>query len=59
MNRWLLLFLVILTALRLALGARMEASPDETYYYQWSQRLDWAYYSKGPGVALAIRAGRE
>ncbi|MEI8233473.1 MAG: glycosyltransferase family 39 protein [Verrucomicrobiota bacterium] len=57
MNRWLLLFLVVLTGLRLALGARMEVSPDEAYYYQWSQRLDWAYYSKGPGVALAIRAG--
>lgn len=56
-NRWLLLFLVVLTALRLALGAQMEVSPDEAYYYQWSQRLDWAYYSKGPGVALAIRAG--
>lgn len=57
MNRWLILFLLVLTALRLALGGRMELSPDETYYYQWSQRLDWAYYSKGPGVALAIRAG--
>ncbi|MDD5351181.1 MAG: glycosyltransferase family 39 protein, partial [Chthoniobacteraceae bacterium] len=57
MNRWLLLFLVVLTGLRLALGAQMEVSPDESYYYQWSQRLDWAYYSKGPGVAAAIRAG--
>ena len=57
MNRWLLIFLLLLTGLRLFLGGRMELSPDETYYYQWSQRLDWAYYSKGPGVALAIRAG--
>ncbi|MCX6967945.1 MAG: glycosyltransferase family 39 protein [Verrucomicrobia bacterium] len=57
MNRWLLVFLLALTGLRLFLGGRMELSPDETYYYQWSQRLDWAYYSKGPGVALAIRAG--
>ena len=57
MNRWLLVFLLVLTGLRLFLGGRIELSPDETYYYQWSQRLDWAYYSKGPGVALAIRAG--
>lgn len=59
MNRWLILFLVLLTALRMAIGGMMEVSPDEAYYYQWSQRLDWAYYSKGPGVALAIRAGTD
>jgi len=57
MNRWLIVFLLVLTGLRLFLGSQMEVSPDEAYYYQWSQRLDWAYYSKGPGVALAIRAG--
>jgi 4-amino-4-deoxy-L-arabinose transferase-like glycosyltransferase len=56
-KRQLLLFLLILTGLRLFLGSRMEVLPDEAYYYQWSQRLDWAYYSKGPGVAAAIRAG--
>lgn len=59
MNRWLIAFLLALTALRLFLSSQMELSPDEAYYYQWSQRLDWAYYSKGPGVALAIRAGTE
>lgn len=57
MKRWLIVFLLMITALRLFLGSRMEVSPDEAYYYQWSQRLDWAYYSKGPGVALVIRAG--
>jgi hypothetical protein len=57
MNRWLIIFLVALTTLRLFLGAHSELSPDEAYYYQWSQRLDWAYYSKGPLVAVAIRAG--
>ncbi|MEI6349920.1 MAG: glycosyltransferase family 39 protein [Verrucomicrobiota bacterium] len=57
MNRRLLIFLLSLTALRLFLGSQMELSPDETYYFQWSQRLDWAYYSKGPGVATAIWIG--
>lgn len=57
MNRKLIVFLLILTGLRLFLGSQMEVLPDEAYYYQWSQRLDWAYYSKGPGVATAIRAG--
>jgi len=57
MKRWVIAALLILTGLRLFLGSQMEVSPDEAYYYQWSQRLDWAYYSKGPGVAVAIRAG--
>ena len=54
-----LLFLLVLTALRLALVGQLELSPDEAYYQMWSERLDWAYFSKGPGVALAIRAGTE
>jgi len=48
--------LVGLTLLRLWRCASIELSPDEAYYVLWSQRLDWAYFSKGPGVALAIRA---
>lgn len=54
---WLLAFLVPLTILRLFMTGQMELSPDEAYYTLWSERLDFAYYSKGPGVALAIRAG--
>ncbi|HWL51703.1 MAG TPA: glycosyltransferase family 39 protein [Chthoniobacteraceae bacterium] len=59
MNRWLILFLLLLTGLRLYVGGQSELSPDEAYYFQWAQRLDWAYYSKGPGVAAVIRAGTE
>ncbi len=59
MNRWLLLFLVLLTGVRLYLGGQMELAPDEAYYFQWAQRLDWSYYSKGPGVAAVIRTGTE
>ena len=55
--RRLLLFLLLLTALRLAYIGRVELSPDEAYYQMWSERLDWGYYSKGPGVAVAIRLG--
>lgn len=29
---------------------------DEAHYWLWSRSLDWSYYSKGPGVALAIAA---
>src|SRR5690606_37863562 len=32
---------------------------DEAHYWEWSRRLDWSYYSKGPGVALLIAAATE
>jgi hypothetical protein len=32
----------------------LELSPDEAYYFQWSQHLDLSYFSKGPGIALAM-----
>ncbi len=56
-SRLALLLLLLLTGLRLAYVGRFELSPDEAYYQMWSERLDWGYYSKGPGVALAVRAG--
>src|SRR5947209_13160218 len=34
----------------------LDLSPDEAHYWQWSGRLDWSYYSKGPLVAVLIRA---
>lgn len=29
-------------------------SPDEAHYWEWSRRLDFSYYSKGPAVAYVI-----
>jgi len=52
----LLILLGVLTLLRLLLCGSFELSPDEAYYYLWSQRPDLSYYSKGPGVAMAILA---
>jgi len=52
-------FLAAMTVLRLIYIAHVELAADEAYYYMWAQRLDWSYYSKGPGVALAIRLGTE
>jgi hypothetical protein len=54
---WLFAFLAALTALRLGYISKLELSPDESYYFLWSQRLDLAYFSKGPAVALAIKLG--
>ena len=31
-------------------------SGDEAHYWDWSRQLDWSYYSKGPAVAVLIRA---
>lgn len=56
MNIRLLGFLVVLTVLRLVYIGQIGLSPDEAYYHEWSQRLDWWYFSKGPGIALAMRA---
>ena len=57
MNIRLLAFLAVITVLRLVYIGRVELSPDEAQYFEWSQRLDWCYFSKGPGVALAIKLG--
>ncbi|MEW6110220.1 MAG: glycosyltransferase family 39 protein [Nitrospirota bacterium] len=34
-----------------------DLSPDEAHYWEWSRRLDWSYYSKGPVIAYLIYAG--
>jgi len=44
-----------LTLIRMILGACIELSQDEAYYFLWAERLDWSYYSKGPGVALVLK----
>ncbi len=58
-ERTLLFALVLLTIFRIIIGAASELSEDEAYYFLWTERLDWSYYSKGPGVALAIAATTE
>lgn len=32
---------------------------DEAYYWDWSRKLDWSYFSKGPLVAWLIRLSTE
>src|SRR5262245_29297542 len=49
-------FVAALTAIRFALLATTDLSFDEAHYWMWSQRLAPAYFSKGPGIAFAIRA---
>ena len=35
----------------------LDLSPDEAHYWEWSRRLDWSYYSKGPMIAYLIYIG--
>ena len=50
------LFVAALTAIRLSLLATTDLSFDEAHYWMWSERLAPAYFSKGPGIAFAMRA---
>jgi len=49
-------FVLGLTAIRLSLLGATDLSFDEAHYWMWSERLAPSYFSKGPGVAFAIRA---
>jgi len=42
-----------------ALVSQLTLLEDEAHYWEWSRRLDWSYYTKGPGVAWVIRASTE
>src|SRR5207249_5272694 len=49
-------FVIAITAVRFTLLATTDLQFDEAHYWMWSERLAPAYFSKGPGVAFAIRA---
>src|SRR5438067_8089566 len=50
------LFILSLTAIRFTMLGTSDLSFDEAHYWMWSERLAPAYFSKGPGIAFAIRA---
>src|SRR5437660_10862277 len=52
----LILGAALLRLLYLACDCPLDLAPDEAHYWDWSRHLDWSYYSKGPLVALLIRA---
>jgi undecaprenyl-diphosphatase len=59
MTRAAWIFIIGLTAIRLSILPTKDLSGDEAHYFMWSERLAPAYFSKGPGVAFAIRASTE
>lgn len=59
---WAVLALLIVGAgvhfAYLASAGALDLSGDEAHYWEWSRRLDWSYYSKGPLVAWIIAVSR-
>src|ERR1700737_5608276 len=49
------LFIGALTLIRLAMLGSTDLEFDEAHYWMWSERLAPGYFSKGPGIAFAIR----
>src|SRR5438874_1572279 len=49
-------FVIALTVIRLSMLATTDLEFDEAHYWMWSERLAPAYFSKGPGIAFAMRA---
>jgi undecaprenyl-diphosphatase len=50
------IFIGALTLVRLSMLATTDLEFDEAHYWMWSERLAPGYFSKGPGIAFAIRA---
>src|SRR3977135_3389278 len=55
-NRAVGFFLIAFAVIRLSMLATKALETDEAHYFMWSERLAPGYFSKGPGVAVAIRA---
>ena len=49
-------FIAALTLIRLSMLGSTDLEFDEAHYWMWSERLAPGYFSKGPGIAFAIRA---
>lgn len=56
---FLIVAAAVLRVVYLGWFSALELAPDEAHYWDWSRRLDWSYYSKGPLVALLIRGSCE
>src|SRR2546423_15103586 len=50
------LFIAALTLVRLSMLGSTDLEFDEANYWMWAERLAPGYFSKGPGIAFAIRA---
>ncbi len=55
----LFVFLLVIGLFRIyyIMNCPFDLSPDEAHYWEWSRRIDWSYYSKGPFIAYMIYLG--
>lgn len=53
--KWALIFTLLVSAFRLLLAFSLELGNDETYYWLYSQKLQWNYFDHPPMVAIWIR----
>lgn len=56
MKLWWKVWLLVL-GIKLILGAWLPLTPDEAYYWVWSQHLQLSYYDHPPMVAWLMRLG--
>lgn len=58
-SSWKLAALLIVLAViaRAVISALVPLLPDETYYWEWSRRLQAGYFDHPPGIALLIALG--
>lgn len=54
---WLIIFIVILSLIKLISASLAPLMPDEAYYWLWSKHLSFGYYDHPPFVAYMIKMG--
>ncbi len=55
MGKKVILAILIFSGLRLLMASLLELGNDETYYWLYSQQLQWNYFDHPPLIALGIR----
>ncbi|MFQ3675939.1 MAG: glycosyltransferase family 39 protein, partial [Endomicrobiia bacterium] len=55
MKKFVFVLLLIFALFRIFLSIKLQLHPDETYYWLWSQNLDWSYFDHSPMVAYFIK----
>jgi 4-amino-4-deoxy-L-arabinose transferase-like glycosyltransferase len=56
---WAIIALLLILRIAWQLASPHTLIEDEAHYWEWSRRLGWSYYSKGPGVAWIIWASTQ
>ncbi len=55
---WLIAGVTVARIVYIAFLCPFNLIEDEAHYWEWARRLEWSYYSKGPGVGWTIALSR-